>query len=257
MARHDEDAMSLTDHLGELRKRIIWVLVVFAAAMIVGMYFAGPIINWLKHHGPAENIAWNVFSPWDSVRVYMQFSFAVASLVTLPVALYHVWAFVRPGLRPIEQKETLKYIPLAGLLFLLGLAFAYLVVFPMAFFFTTLLTERMALTQTYGITQYFSFMFNIVIPLSLFFELPLVVMFLTAIRLLNPQRLQKMRRYAYFVLLIVGAVITPPDMISAIVVTIPLIVLYEISIGMSRFVYRRQQERDRAWEAEFGEGESA
>jgi sec-independent protein translocase protein TatC len=252
MSRIDEEGMSLTDHLGELRRRIIWVLSVFTVCLIAGMYFASHAIEWMKHSGPAQNIEWNVFSPWDPLRVYMQFSFAIAAFVTLPVALYHLWAFVKPGLRPIEQKATLKFIPLSVLLFALGAAFGYSVVFPMAFYFTTLLSNQMELTQTYGVTQYFTFMFNILLPLALFFELPLVVMFLTAIRMLNPTRLNKMRKYAYFVLLIISAIITPPDMISAIVVCIPMIVLYEISIFLSSIVYRKQQERDLAWEAEYG-----
>jgi sec-independent protein translocase protein TatC len=252
MSRLDEEGMSLTEHLGELRRRIIWVLSVFTVCLIAGMYFAGPAIEWMKHTGPAEGIEWNVFSPWDPLRVYMQFSFAIAAFVTLPVMLYHLWAFVKPGLRPIEQRATLKFIPFSVLLFALGAAFGYYVVFPMAFYFTTVLTDSMGLTQTYGVTQYFTFMFNILIPLAMFFELPLVIMFLTAIRLLNPSRLHKIRKYAYFVLLIVSAVITPPDMVSAIIVCIPMIILYEISIVVSKIVFRKQQEQDRAWEAEFG-----
>ena len=252
----EDEGMPLTEHLGELRRRLIWILAVFAVGMVAGMAVAGPVINGLKQHGPAVDIAWNVFSPWDPVRVYMQLSLVVALFATLPVALYHIWSFVRPGLRPIEQRAALKFIPMAVLLFALGVVFAYMVVFPMVFYFATLLSTRMGLTETYGITQYFTFMFNIVIPIALFFELPIVVMFLTAIRLLNPSRLHKMRRYAYFILLVISAVITPPDIISAIVVMIPLVILYEISIVVSRLVYRRQIERDRAFEAEYGGGES-
>jgi sec-independent protein translocase protein TatC len=95
-------------------------------------------------------------------------------------------------------------------------------------------------------------MFNIIIPLSIVFELPVLVMFLTKIRLLNPKRLHKFRRYAYMLMVILSTVITPPDAISAILVAIPLIVLYEIGVLLSSRIYRKQQNQDAAWEQEYG-----
>ncbi|WP_371753028.1 twin-arginine translocase subunit TatC [Ferviditalea candida] len=247
------NSMSLIDHLGELRKRIIWVLVVFVVMTIVGLIFAEPIINFLKNDAPVKGLEWNAFSPWDAIRIYMQFAFATAVAVTLPVLMYHVWAFVKPGLHASEQKATLMYIPFAMLLIVVGFLFSYFVVFPMAMLFTDLMTKRLQIKQTYGIAQYFTFMFNIIIPVSLLFELPIVVMFLTKIRILNPMRLHKLRRYAYVLLLIIGAIITPPDVVSAIIVTIPLIVLYEFSVFLSRIIYRKQLAADQAFEAEYGQ----
>lgn len=245
--------MSLIDHLGELRKRIIWILIVFVLMMVVGLIVADPIITFLKNDAPVKGLEWNAFSPWDAIRIYMQFALGIAVAVTMPVIMYHVWAFVRPGLRVNEQKATLLYIPMAILLILIGFSFSYYVVFPMAMYFTDLMTRRLEIKQTYGIAQYFTFMFNIMIPVSLLFELPVVVMFLTKIRVLNPMRLHRLRRYAYVLLLIIGALITPPDVVSAIIVTIPLIVLYEFSAFLSRIIYRKQIAADKAFEAEFGE----
>jgi sec-independent protein translocase protein TatC len=108
-------------------------------------------------------------------------------------------------------------------------------------FFSTAYIEENFTTST-GIAQYFSFMFNIVLPMSILFELPIVVMFLTKIRVLNPQRLQKMRRVAYLLLIIIATMVTPPDLISDILVSVPLILLYEFSIFLSRLVYRKQLE---------------
>ncbi len=245
--------MSLIEHLGELRKRIIWVLVVFAITTVGGLVAADPVIRYLKEAAPIKGLDWHAFSPWDGVRIYMQFAFAVAIVVSLPFILYQLWAFVKPGLREAERKASLKYIPFAVLLFLVGLAFAYFVVFPMAMYFTQLMANRLELSLTYGVTQYITFMFNILLPISILFELPIVVMFLTKLRILNPVRLGKFRRFAYVLLLVVGAVITPPDVISAIIVTIPLILLYEFSIAMSRIIYRRQLAADKAWVEEYGE----
>lgn len=247
-----DNRMSLVEHLGELRKRIVWILIVLVVTTVLGLVIADPIIHYLKHVKPASEMDWNVFSPWDSMRIYMQFAFAVAMVISLPFILFQLWAFVKPGLRERERKASLMYIPFAVLLFLLGLAFGYFILFPMAFLFTEMMTNNLDLKETYGISQYFSFMFNIIIPISFLFELPVAVMFLTKIRLLNPMRLHRFRRYAYFILLIIGAVITPPDLVSALIVTIPMIILYEFSILLSRLIYRKQQAADKAWEAEYG-----
>jgi sec-independent protein translocase protein TatC len=226
---------------------------VLVLGMIGGFFAATPLLEYLKDSSPLVNVTWHAFSPWDGLRVYMQLSFILALIITGPVALYQLWSFVKPGLRKEEQKATVSYIPFSVLLFLMGLAFAYFVVFPMAFRFASQLTESMKITETYGITQYFSFMFNILLPISLLFELPVVVMFLTRLRLLNPKRLHKLRRYAYLLLVIISTVVTPPDAISAIIVAIPLIILYEISVLLSRVVYRKQLVKDRIWEDEFGD----
>lgn len=246
------EEMSLVEHLGELRKRIMWVLVVLVIGMVGGLICAKPIIRYLKNIPPADSIGWNVFSPWDALRLYMNFGLAVGILITLPVILYHIWAFVKPGLRESEQKASIIYIPYAFLLFLGGLSFGYWVVFPMAFYFTSSISQSLEITEMYGAAQYFTFMFNIIIPLAIVFEMPIVVMFLTKIRLLNPKRLHKFRRYAYMLLVILSTLITPPDAISAILVALPLIVLYEFSVFMSRFIYHKQLAKDAEWEREFG-----
>ncbi|NRF91103.1 twin-arginine translocase subunit TatC [Paenibacillus frigoriresistens] len=246
------EEMSLVEHLGELRKRIMWVLAVLVVGMVGGLISARPIIRYLKNIPPANSISWNVFSPWDALRLYMNFGLAVGILITLPVILYHIWAFVKPGLREAEQKASIIYIPYAFLLFLGGLSFGYWVVFPMAFYFTSSISHSLDITEMYGAAQYFTFMFNIILPLAITFEMPIVVMFLTKIRLLNPKRLHKFRRYAYMLLVILSTVITPPDAISAILVALPLIVLYEFSVFMSGFIYRKQLAKDAEWEREFG-----
>lgn len=246
------EEMSLVEHLGELRKRIMWILLVLVIGMVAGLISAKPIIRYLKNIPPADSISWNVFSPWDALRLYMNFGLAVGILITLPATLYHLWAFVKPGLRETEQKASIIYIPYAFVLFLAGLSFGYWVVFPMAFYFTSSISKSLDITEMYGAAEYFTFMFNIILPLALVFEMPIVVMFLTKIRLLNPKRLHKFRRYAYMLLVILATVITPPDAISAILVALPLIVLYEFSVFMSGFIYRKQLLKDAEWEREFG-----
>ncbi len=238
----NEEGKSYLEHLEELRKRIIWILIILCIAMVGGLLMAEPVITYLKAQPPAADIEWNVFSPWDSIRIYMNVALLFGVLITLPFTMYQIWSFVKPGMTQTEQKASIYYIPGTILLFAVGLSFAYYVVFPMAFFFTSTITKSLNFTETYGISQYFSFMFNILIPVSILFEVPVVVMFLTKIRVLNPKILHKFRRYAYIILVIVSTLITPPDAISAIIVAIPLIILYEFSVLLSRNVYKKQLE---------------
>ncbi|NHN34252.1 twin-arginine translocase subunit TatC [Paenibacillus agricola] len=248
----NEEGMSLVEHLGELRKRIIWVLLVLVGGMVIGIIVAQPLITYLISIPPANAFSLKAFSPWDSIKIYMNFALVTGLIITLPFSLYQVWSFLKPGLREEEQKASLIFIPFAFLLFLIGLAFAYFVVFKMAFFFTSEISGRLNLEEMYGISQYFTFMFNIVLPISLIFELPIVIMFLTKLRILNPARLQKLRRYAYMLLVIIAAMITPPDLLSAVIVALPMILLYEFSVLLSGGVYRKQLIKDKEWEEEFG-----
>ncbi|MGD8192609.1 twin-arginine translocase subunit TatC [Brevibacillus ginsengisoli] len=249
MEKHNE--MSLFDHLAELRTRLIWVIAVFVLALCGGFYFAGPAIQYLKDQPMAKGVPLISFSPSDAFQVYIQFAVVIGFLVTLPVALYHIWRFVSPGLRSNERRVTLGFIPAAFLLFILGLIFGYYVVFPMVMSFMSGVTYSIGAPLSYGITQYFSFLFNTVTPFGFLFELPIVVIFLTRLRILNPMRLSKFRRVAYLGLTVIAATIAPSDFLSIIIVAIPLIGLYEISVGLSRIIYRKQLKEDAEWESQY------
>ncbi|WP_168119785.1 twin-arginine translocase subunit TatC [Paenibacillus sp. HB172176] len=251
----DDGLMPLLEHIGELRKRIIYILIVLVLGLVIGISVAEPAYNLLMSQKPANTITLNTFSLWDGIGMYMKFAFVIALVITLPFTAYQLWAFVKPALRVHEQRSTLKYVPFALIMFLIGLSFSYFVVFPLAFHFTRSIASHLNLVETYGIIQYFSFMFSILIPVSLLFELPLLIMFLTAIRLLNPMLLRRMRRIAYFILVFIGIVITPPDFVSDIIVIIPLIGLYEMSVFLSGIIFRKQQAADKKWEEEQAEDE--
>lgn len=245
-----EKELTLVDHLTELRNRIIWTLVFFVIFMLLGFWLSGYLIDFVKSRPPANEFQWQAISPSDGVRVYLQFAFIIGFAFTLPFLLYQIWAFVSPGLKPEERNSSRGFIPAAVVLFLIGLSFAYFVVFPMIFGFISDFTTSLHAKESYGIAQYFGFMFNIILPLALLFELPIIVMFLTKLRILNPLWLSKFRRYAYFILIVVGTMITPPEIISDLLVSLPLLLLYEFSIWLSRIVYRKQLARDREKETE-------
>jgi len=240
----DEGHKTLTEHLGELRKRIITVIVVLAIMMVAGFFVAVPVFDFVKNLPPADKLQLHALSPSDGLRIYLQFSLLFATLVSAPLLFYQIWAFVKPGLQREEQKAALKFVPLSFFLFISGIAFSYFVVCKLAFTFTASLNQRMNLEETYGVAQYFSFILNIIIPISLLFELPVVIMFLTVLRIVNPAQLRKLRRYAYLILVICSTLIAPPDFISNILVVIPLILLYEISVLLSNIIYQKQMSKE-------------
>ncbi|MGG1312864.1 MULTISPECIES: twin-arginine translocase subunit TatC [Cohnella] len=253
-----EGWMPLLEHIGELRRRVIYVLIVFVLGLVGGLFCAKPLFDYLVAAAPTERIDLHTFSPWDAIGLYMKFAFVVSFVVVIPFAMVQMWLFVRPALHPQEQKAALRYVPGALVMLVAGILFGYYVVFPMAYSFTEKMTETLGLEQTYGAAQYFSFLFNIVLPLAVLFELPLLILFLTRLGILNPQFLKKFRRLAWFVMVFVGTVITPPDVISDLLVAVPLIVLYELSILLSSAAYRkklaRQQEWEEQWEREAASG---
>lgn len=232
--------MNLLFHLDELRRRLLFVLIALVVAMGVGLFVAPYMFAFVKSEPYAAGLTWNVFSPWDGAKIYMSAAFLFAVGVTLPFTLYQLWAFVKTGLKPDEREASVLYIPAVIASFLIGLAFSYYVVFPMSISFATRITDNLQLVETYGVTQFFSFMFSIILPVTLAFELPLVVMFLTRIGIVNPVMMGKLRKHAYLVLVVLASIISPPELISHLMVFIPLVVLYEISILLARFVYRRK-----------------
>ncbi|MEB1808944.1 MAG: twin-arginine translocase subunit TatC [Bacillaceae bacterium] len=233
--------MSVYDHIGELRRRLIIVFVFFAIALIGGLFLAKPIITFLQSAPTAQDIPMNAFKPIDPLRVYMTFAFFSAFLIIFPVILYQLWAFISPGLHETERKVTLAYIPIAFLLFLTGISFSYFILFPFVIQFVGTLAGQLGINEMYGINEYFNFLFQLTIPFGLLFQMPVVIMFLTRLGIVTPAFLGRARKFAYFGLLVIAGLITPPELISHLMVTVPLFLLYEISIVISRVAYRKAQ----------------
>ena len=240
----DDKELNLVDHLEELRKRIIISALAFVVFFIVGFIYVGDIYKWFVRDLEVKLM---VLGPSDIIWIYFMLATIVAVAGTIPVLALQIWLFVKPALRPFERKITLSYIPALFFLFLIGLSFGYFVIFPMVLKFLVNMGAEMFVTN-FTAERYFSFIMNMTLPFGVLFELPVVVMFLTSLGIINPFVLARIRKYAYFVLIIIAILITPPDFMSDFVVTVPLLLLYEISINLSKFVYRKrlkkQQEED-------------
>lgn len=235
----NDKQMGFTGHITELRNRIFLAAMFFIAAFVVGILLARPLIVFFEHAPVAEELSLNAFRPTDPMYVFLEFAFIIALILTGPMLLFQLWAFVRPGLYENERRVTLAYIPITVFMFLLGVAFGYFLLFPYVIHFMIGLSNDLQIKQTFGIHQYFTFLFQITIPFGFVFQLPLLSMFLTRLGIITPPFLKKIRKYAYFVLLIIAGLITPPDVVSQLIVMIPLVALYELSIFVSRFAYRK------------------
>jgi sec-independent protein translocase protein TatC len=229
----------LVRHLAELRKRLILVACWFFVTMCAGLYLSPKILQYIKSSNVSTEVEWNVFSFTDGLFIYLRCAFLFAFLFTLPLLLYQTWAFVRPGLTEKEAKGTLAYVPASFALFLAGVSFSYFLVFPMMMRFMMQMNHTVGAVETYGIDKYFVFLFSVVFPLGVAFEMPIVMLFLTRLGVLTPERLTVTRKYAYVGLAVVGSCISPPDFVSHLSVTVPLIVLFELSALLSRRYAKR------------------
>ncbi|WP_144550608.1 twin-arginine translocase subunit TatC [Peribacillus simplex] len=228
--------MLLVEHLGELRKRLIYTLAAFIVFLFGSFIYVQEIYAWLIRD-LNHNLA--VLGPSEILWVYFMISGVIAIALTIPIAAHQTWLFVKPGLSENERKTTLSYIPGLFVLFIAGLSFGYFVVYPTVLSFLLSLSEGQFETM-FTSEKYFKFMINLTLPFGFLFEIPLVVMFLTSLGVINPMILSKARKISYFLLIVVSILITPPDLISDILVIVPLLVLYECSITLSKIVYRKK-----------------
>ncbi|QOS98983.1 twin-arginine translocase subunit TatC [Brevibacterium sp. JNUCC-42] len=231
---------NIIDHLSDMRKRIIIVIASFLLSFIVCFLYVDFIYQFLSNRS-GEKLT--ILGPTDVLNIYMKLSAWAAVAITIPIAAFQIWKFVTPALTTRERQIALMYVPALFLLFIIGATFAYFVLFPMVYKFVLGLSNnnfQLMITAS----DYFSFMLAFCLPFSVLFELPLVVLFLSHLGIVNPHRLTKLRKPAYFVLSIISISVTPPDIISDILVIVPLIGLYELSIGISRMVYRKKIERE-------------
>ncbi|NPC91678.1 twin-arginine translocase subunit TatC [Bacillus sp. WMMC1349] len=236
-----EKEMSLAQHITELRRRLLFMIVFFVLFVTIGFFLAKPVIIYLQQTDEAKRLTLNAFKLTDPLFVYVQFAFIIGAVLTSPLFFYQIWAFISPGLYEKERKVTLNYIPISIILFLGGIAFSYFILFPFVVDFMTNITEDLHVNQVIGIHEYFQFLLQLTLPFGLLFQMPVVIMFFTRLGLLTPMFLGKIRKYAYFVLFVIAALITPPDLMSHLMVSVPLLILYEVSIAISRVSYRQAQ----------------
>lgn len=241
--------MSFLDHLEELRQRLFWCAGAFAIGGVIAFvlftqipnfdvieFLARPITPYL--HG-AKLIYTH---PGDAFQIVLDAGFAVAFVFATPVILYQLWGFISPAMYQHEKKIVLPVLAGIVLLFVSGVALAFTLILPLTIRFLVNV-ESTALQPMISASEYFGFAIYMCLAFGAAFELPIVMMGLTALGLTNPMFLAKYRRYAIVGGLIVGGFITP-DPTSMFAIAIPMYGLYELSILLSRMVYRWRQRRE-------------
>lgn len=236
----EDKEFTLIEHLTELRTRLIIICSTFLITLIIGFLFAPDLLQFIKSQEAAQNVDWNVFGYTDGISIYVKCALLISICLTLPIAMHQLWLFMKPGLTENEANSTATFIPVAFLLFLLGVIFSYFILFPLMLNFMSSINKSIGATETYGMKQYFTLMFNLIIPVGLVFELPVIILFLTKLGIVTPSRLKKMRKVSYFILIVIGVIISPPDFVSDFLIIIPLLLLFEISIIISEKTYKKE-----------------
>ncbi len=234
--------MHFLDHLEELRWRLVKSLGSVLLGAVITFFFIDQLIAFLIR--PTQDLA----SPMDLQVLKVQGMFMIkwgiamigGIVLSIPVLTYQLWKFIAPGLYLNEKKYAAPLIIFTYISFLIGLIFAYTVIIPFSLdFFTSV--GMSGIQNNFSINYYFNFITWLMIGSGFIFELPVLVFILSIIGLLTPAFMSHYRRHASVVILVLSAFITPPDPVSLVLMAIPLMLLYEFSIGVSWLVNRKKQ----------------
>ena len=242
-----DDKMPFTQHLEELRRRLIICVIAVAIGFSISYFFSEKIFAWLMKplldalpEGPDRRLVYT--GPVEALLTYLKVSFIGGVALAIPVILFQFWRFVAPGLYEHEQRYLYPVVFLSTLFFAGGVLFGYYVVFPYGFkFFTSFATEYISPMIT--TREFLSFSTRILLAFGLIFELPLVAMVLARLGLINARFLRRQRKYAVIIVFAVAAILTPtPDVVNQCLMAVPLLVLYEMSVWIAYFFGRKEKE---------------
>ncbi|ASK27744.1 twin-arginine translocase subunit TatC [Neisseria chenwenguii] len=228
----------LIEHLLELRRRLMWILGGLVVCFLALMPFAQQLYSFtaapLMSSLPKDTsmIATDVIAPFF---VPVKVTLMAAFLISLPHTLYQVWAFVAPALYRHEKRLVFPLVVSSFLLFFVGMAFAYFLVFPIIFKFLAGVTPT-GVNMATDIDKYLSFILGMFVAFGTTFEVPVVVILLARMGVVTAEQLKVARPYVIVGAFIVAAVITPPDVLSQLLLAVPLVLLYEAGIWFSRFI---------------------
>ena len=230
--------MTMMQHFAELRRRILWTFAVFGIALVFGWYVSPFVQDFLS--APLLNIwpggAMLYSGISDGFMIRMSMAFLVALVVVIPFALWQIWAFVAPGLKKNERKFIFPILILSPVLYFIGAAFAFYVLLPFVFGFFIEMNETSPVPSVMlpAAREYLSFSIKMLQVFGIAFQLPLVMVLLNRLGILSREKVLKMRRYAIVFIVIAAAVLTPPDIVSQILLAVPMWALFEASILFMR-----------------------
>ncbi|NRD20531.1 twin-arginine translocase subunit TatC [Winogradskyella eckloniae] len=268
MAKKQVDEMSFLDHLEELRWHLVKAVasIVIAATLafifkdfIVGIIMAPKHMDFPTYVALCEMSTYfgmdmsfcakelpfqiEVRSVGGQFSAHIWTSIYAGLVIAFPYVIYQLWSFISPGLQDNERRSSRGFILIASMLFFLGVAFGYYVITPLSLNFLTNYEFAEEVSNAFDLSSYNSIVRSSSLAAGFVFELPIVIYFLTKVGLVTPHVLRKYRKYALIVVLILSAIITPPDIASQVIVAIPILVLYQVSIYISAIVIRNQKRK--------------
>ncbi len=249
MARGKEKNMTLSGHLRELRNRVVVCLVCLVICFLAALHFAPDIIDFLTDLGKEYGYTYVYIAPQELLMQYFSVALLAGVCVTLPLILYQIWAFVQPGLKKNENILFLAAMISGLLCFALGIFFAYKIMLPFMLYFLIDISKGSGITASISVQNYMSFLLTIFVIFGIVFELPVVSVLLTQMGLLKVKWMKTGRRFVIVLIFFIAAVITPPDIVSQIMVAVPMIGLYELSILISALLLRLRRRRKVSKEA--------
>lgn len=271
MATKNVDEMSFLDHLEDLRWHLIRITIAVILAGIIAFCFpkilfgviifgptemSFPTYQWLCEMSQLIGIEDTTFCadrfPFDlqnrlvagQFSTHIWTSIYAGFIVAFPYVLYQLWRFISPGLKKNERKNSRGFIIIASLLFFIGVLFGYYVITPLSFNFLANYSISDKVINDFDLNSVIAVVRSSSLAAGLVFELPILVYFLTKIGFVTPQILKKYRKFALVIVLIISAVITPPDIASQVIVAVPILILYQVSIFISRIVVRNQNKKE-------------
>lgn len=240
--------MPFLDHLEELRWRLLWSMLAVAAGTMIGFFISvhlGVLEFLIRPVQPfLDEEALVFFNPATPFFVTLKLSLVMGIILAAPIVVYQVWAFFSPALESDEKKVIVPSLYFGLLLFCAGVALAYFWVLPLALLFLMGFQQE-SLEAAIEVNEYLRFVTRLLVAFGLVFELPVVVMILSALGLVTPAFLKEKRRHAIVGITVLASLVTPGDLASTLLMMGPMLILYEVSILLSSAIYRRKRRRER------------
>lgn len=237
-AANEDGSMTLGGHVRELRNRLIVCAVVLFACCAYFLTISSKLVTLLTDMGTKYGYVYVYLAPQEKLIQYFRLSVVAAIIVTIPVALYQLWAFAKPGLKKSESFFFGLVMLFGLLLFCVGVLFAYFIVLPFMLNFLITLSGTDFITASISIESYLNFVIMIFTIFGCVFEMPLITVILAKMGIASPQIMKKGRGIAIVLIFFIAAIITPPDIVSQVMVALPMILLYQISIFLARVFYK-------------------
>lgn len=241
---NEEGVMTLTGHLKELRNRIIVCLVVLVAGVLICFDKASQIVDMLVLQGQVYGYQFIAVAPQEMIIQYLKVAVIGSIVITLPVLLFQIWAFLKPGLKKNENTFFFLALVFGLICFVIGVLFAHKITLPFMLRFLYGVNTSPYITMSITVENYLSFVLLVYLIFGMVFEMPMLSIVLTQMGLLRPEWMKAARPYMIIVIFFIAAVITPPDPVSQIMVAIPMCLLYQLSIYLCKIFRKRKDDEN-------------